>query len=176
MLNFFVLQKYLFITLDSFLVIFHFRISSLIRVIKKGLWFELLLIGINQYFQLFVVPPVYGVALFYIASTYFLTNFALSHTHLPATVEPVHWVEYSLTHTCNVKSGLFNWVDWWMGYLNYQIEHHLFPAMPQFRNKLIRHKVKALAAKHGLPYIVLSYTDAVKTTFKNLDLVSKELK
>lgn len=30
-------------------------------------------------------------------------------------------------------------VNWWMSYLNFQIEHHMFPSMPQFR-----HPVRAM--------------------------------
>lgn len=31
----------------------------------------------------------------------------------------------------NVRPGPFKWVSWWMSFLNFQIEHHLFPCMPQ---------------------------------------------
>jgi fatty acid desaturase len=31
----------------------------------------------------------------------------------------------------NVKPGPGKVVSWWMAYLNFQIEHHLFPSMPQ---------------------------------------------
>ncbi len=38
-------------------------------------------------------------------------------------------------------------------YLNYQIEHHLFPDLPMGRYREIQPKVKALCAKHGIPYL-----------------------
>ena len=44
----------------------------------------------------------------------------------------------------------FKWVDWWMSYLNYQIEHHLFPSMPQFNHPIISPRVKALFEKHDV--------------------------
>lgn len=90
------------------------------------------------------------------------------------TTEPTHWVEYSLIHTADVEQR--PWCNWWMGYLNYQIEHHLFPTMPQFRHPLIKDRVKALAEKHNIPYVVHSYAEAVQKTFKNLSDVAKELK
>jgi len=55
----------------------------------------------------------------WVMSAYLFGNFSLSHTHLPVTTEPTHWVEYSLVHTADVNGGWI--VDWWMGYLNYQV-------------------------------------------------------
>ncbi|XP_037032122.1 acyl-lipid (8-3)-desaturase-like isoform X3 [Bradysia coprophila] len=109
----------------------------------------------------------------WVAATYLLLNFTLNHTHLPVTTQPSHWVEYSLLHTADVEQT--PWCDWWMGYLNYQIEHHLFPTMPQFRHPRITGRVKALAEKHNLPYYVYSYREAVGKTFRNMSDVSKEL-
>lgn len=83
-------------------------------------------------------------------------------------------VEYSLLHTMDVQPS---WLcDWWMAYLNYQIEHHLFPTMPQFRHPLIRDRVAALAKKHGIPYECTGYGDALVRTFQNLADVSKDLR
>lgn len=109
----------------------------------------------------------------YVTTIYLLLNFSLSHTHLPVTNEPTHWVEYSLLHTVDVEQT--PWCDWWMGYLNYQIEHHLFPTMPQFRHRFIKDRVRALAMKHNLPYHVYSYGEAIQKTFRNLSDVSKDL-
>lgn len=115
-----------------------------------------------------------GIISSWIKATYLLLNFTLNHTYLPITTEPTHWVEYSLLHTADVEHT--RWVDWWMGYLNYQIEHHLFPTMPQFRHPLITDRVRALAEKHNIPYIVHSYTGAMWNVFQNMANVSKELK
>jgi len=105
---------------------------------------------------------------------YAFFNFGLSHTHLPVTNKPTHWVEYGLVHTVDVEHR--PWCDWWMGYLNYQIEHHLFPTMPQFRNKLAVERVRALAQKHGLPYQVLDYKEACIKMVKNVLDVSQQVK
>lgn len=106
-------------------------------------------------------------------SVYLFLNFTLSHTHLPVTTEPTHWVEYSLLHTADVEQT--PWCDWWMGYLNYQIEHHLFPTMPQFRHPYIKDRVKALAKKHNIPYHVYSYREMLGKTFKNMSDVARDL-
>jgi fatty acid desaturase 2 (delta-6 desaturase) len=104
-------------------------------------------------------------------STYIFVNFALSHTHLPTTdaTENVHWLDYASKHTVNIAPS---WLcDWWMGYLNYQIEHHLFPSMPQFRHGRVAPQVRELFAKHGLVYDVRGYFPALVTTFSNLHTV-----
>ena len=64
-------------------------------------------------------------------------------------------------------------VTWWMSFLNFQIEHHLFPSMPQFRHPLISPRVKLLFEKHGLPYDNRPYTQALWDTFANLHAVGK---
>ena len=43
-------------------------------------------------------------------------------------------------------------VDYMSIWLNYQIEHHLFPDLPMRQYGLIQPRVKALCLEHGLPY------------------------
>ena len=38
------------------------------------------------------------------------------------------------------------------GYLNYHIEHHLFPDLPLRQYELAQARVKAICRKHGVPY------------------------
>ncbi len=38
-------------------------------------------------------------------------------------------------------------------WLNYQIEHHLFPDVPMLQYRALAPKVRELCAKHGLPYV-----------------------
>lgn len=112
-----------------------------------------------------------------VGASYIFCNFAVSHTHLPVLEEDedVSWVRYSSDHTMNVQSGLGGWVDWWMSYLNFQIEHHLFPSMPQFRHPEISPRVKALFEKHGVKYDNREYFSAMYDTFANLDNVGADI-
>jgi fatty acid desaturase 2 (delta-6 desaturase) len=116
--------------------------------------------------------------LFYVwvGSAYIFLNFAVSHTHKPVIQpdEDVSWVRYASDHTMNVNPGPFGWVNWWMSFLNYQIEHHLFPSMPQFRHPEVSPRVRALFEKHGVDYDSRDYFPAMYDTFKNLDNVGKE--
>ena len=43
--------------------------------------------------------------------------------------------------------------DFLQGYLNYQIEHHLFPDLPPSKLREAQPKVEALCQKHGIPYV-----------------------
>jgi len=105
-----------------------------------------------------------------IAASYIFTNFSLSHTHLPVSEadDYLHWVEYAAKHTTNIESGYFDVVDWWMANLNFQIEHHLFPSMPQFQHKRISPRVKAFFEAHGLVYDVRPYGKCLGQTLQNL--------
>jgi fatty acid desaturase len=62
-----------------------------------------------------------------------------------------------------------------MSFLNYQIEHHLFPCMPQFRHPTISPRIKAFFEKHGLKYDQRNYIEALNVTFSNLGEVGSEV-
>ena len=53
-------------------------------------------------------------------------------------------------------------VDYAHLWLNYQIEHHLFPDIPMLRYREIKPKVEALCAKYGIPYVQESVFTRVK--------------
>ena len=116
---------------------------------------------------------IYG----WVSAMYIFMNFAVSHTHLPVLKqdEDVSWVRYSADHTMNVTPGPFGVVNWWMSFLNFQIEHHLFPTMPQFNHPKISPRVQALFKKHGVEYIQMSYAEAMKVTFMNLHNVGADV-
>jgi fatty acid desaturase len=50
-------------------------------------------------------------------------------------------------------TGGSDWADFLQGYLNYQIEHHLFPELPPLKLREAQPKVEALCKKHGIPYV-----------------------
>lgn len=114
---------------------------------------------------------------------YLFGHFSLSHTFtdvVPETENP-RWYEYAICHSVNIStnSALVTWV---MGYLNFQIEHHLFPSMPQYKNAIASRHVKAFCAKwHGtgdknkmdLKYREYGYWDAWRKMFANLTEVGQ---
>ena len=99
----------------------------------------------------------------------------LNLTQVPKDDVDVDWVRYAAIHTMNVSAGPFKFVDWWMSFLNYQIEHHLFPAMPQFRHPQTSLRVQKLFAKHGLKYDQRNYVESLQVTFDNLHNVGMDV-
>lgn len=63
--------------------------------------------------------------------------------------------------TANYRTG-GDLVDYAHLWLNYQIEHHLFPDMPMLRYREIQPRVEALCEKHGIPYVQESVWTRVK--------------
>jgi fatty acid desaturase len=121
-----------------------------------------------SYFLLMVVNFWSIIALF--------GHFSLSHSFTGVVPENKHllWFEYALHHTVNIstQSALVSWV---MGYLNFQIEHHLFPTMPQYKNAFAAPYVRAFCEKWSshLKYTEHSYKDAWQMMLSNLDQVGK---
>lgn len=110
-----------------------------------------------------------------IGGAYIFTNFALSHTHLDVVPrdEDRHWVEYASDYTINITPFFFT--NWWMGYLNFQIEHHLFPTMPQYKFIKLSPRVRKFFEERGLRYDVRDYFAAMHDTFANLNEVGQTL-
>ena len=108
---------------------------------------------------------------------YLFGHFSLSHTFTDVVPETEHrlWFEYAIRHSVNIStnSALVGWV---MGYLNFQIEHHLFPSMPQYKNAIAAPHVRAFCARwngkngsdYQLKYVELGYVDAWRKMFANL--------
>eukprot|EP01062_Namystynia_karyoxenos_P056376 TRINITY_DN47322_c0_g1_i1.p1 TRINITY_DN47322_c0_g1~~TRINITY_DN47322_c0_g1_i1.p1 ORF type:complete len:460 (+),score=173.94 TRINITY_DN47322_c0_g1_i1:108-1382(+) len=115
-------------------------------------------------------PAAIGLYVAYVAvgGGYIFTNFALSHTHLDVTHpdEYIHWVEYAGQHTTNITPHPVT--TWWMSYLNYQIEHHLFPQMPQYHMPKVAPIVRAWFKENGLRYDERGYWSCCYDTFSNL--------
>lgn len=65
----------------------------------------------------------------------------------------VHWAVHQLETTTNFsqRSRIFSW---YVGGLNFQIEHHLFPNICHIHYKKLSAIVRETAKEHGLPYHV----------------------
>lgn len=79
-------------------------------------------------------------------------SFAPNHTGmpiLPATAK-VDFLQRQVMTSRNISGG---WViDLFMGGLNHQVEHHLFPSMPRPNLRKARPLVRQFCADHGIPY------------------------
>ena len=115
---------------------------------------------------------------------YLFGHFSLSHTFTGVIPANKHllWFEYAIGHSVNIstKSALVSWI---MGYLNFQIEHHLFPSMPQYKNMLAAPYVRRFCDKWAvadtdadarlLKYTEHSYITAWRMMLSNLNQVGK---
>jgi linoleoyl-CoA desaturase len=61
------------------------------------------------------------------------------------------WMLYQMRTTNNFARGN-RLLSWYVGGLNYQIEHHLFPRVCHVHYRHLSPIVERLAAKHGVPY------------------------
>jgi fatty acid desaturase len=68
-----------------------------------------------------------------------------------------------ITGSANFRTGGdFN--DFLHGWLNYQIEHHLWPDLPMSEYQRLQPQVKALCEKYGIPYVQESVWKRLKKT------------
>ena len=61
------------------------------------------------------------------------------------------WMLYQMRTTNNFARGN-RLLSWYVGGLNYQIEHHLFPRVCHVHYRQLSPIIESLAAKHGVPY------------------------
>ncbi|MFE4588471.1 fatty acid desaturase family protein [Streptomyces laurentii] len=74
----------------------------------------------------------------------------------------------------NIRGGAVT--DWFLGGLNYQIEHHLFPSMPRPHLRLARPAVLAHCRALGLPYTETGFADSYRQVLGHLHEVGAPLR
>jgi fatty acid desaturase len=147
----------------------------------------------------FMIPRVgwssavwFHVAASSIHASLLFTNFALSHTTLPYLphYQREHWVERSLRRTIDIHSHsesvgpvlgplIDKGVDWLMGYLNYQVEHHLWPLMPHRyqADPRVHAAIRQLILENPelqLRYNVTNYWTAMYDMYANLANIAQD--
>jgi len=172
------LQAFLFAPLTTLLVTYSWQLFLHPRhILRTKRFFEALSISIRVALIVFLSralsanfsSTLAAYTLYnFVGGSYIFVNFALSHTHLPVAKQDdnVHWLEFASVYTINITPNPL--VNWWMGYLNYQIEHHLFPTMPQYRFVQLAPRIKKLFEQNGLKYDCRGYWGAMWDTFSNL--------
>ena len=116
----------------------------------------LLFLPLGWQASLFVLINRFGAELitnwhtfFIIVSNHTGSDLALQAQHF-STKEEFYMAQ--LSSSCNFNTGGF-WRDYLHGYLNYQIEHHLFPNLPAAQYVRLQPLVKSLCYKYQLSYI-----------------------
>lgn len=97
--------------------------------------------------------------------------FAPNHTGMaivPAGAR-VDFLRRQVMMSRNISGGPV--VDFVMGGLNRQIEHHLFPSMPRPQLRLAQPYVRAYCARHGIPYTETTLPGAYRKIVRYLNQV-----
>ncbi|MFL3867420.1 acyl-CoA desaturase [Streptomyces griseobrunneus] len=74
----------------------------------------------------------------------------------------------------NVRGSLLT--DWFLGGLNYQIEHHLFPSMPRPHLRLAQPLVRAHCRSLGIPYTETGLVDSYRQALTHMHEVGAPLR
>ena len=139
---------------------------------RNRIIFTKIIISKILYAAVFFVIPIFVLklpALLYL-SGYFLMHFLagiiltitfqLAHI-VENTVHPLpneignienHWAIHQMNTTVNF-SRKNKWISWYVGGLNFQIEHHLFPKICHVHYPAIAPIVKQTAEEFGIPYL-----------------------
>jgi fatty acid desaturase len=125
-----------------------------------GPWMALLVFVIHK-----------GVAGFYLA-----TVFAPNHKGMPQIEEGARldFLREQVLTARNVRSGAVT--DLWYGSLNYQIEHHLFPAMPRNRVRAAHRIVREFCGEIDVPYYETSMLQSYRELLAFLHEVGRPLR
>ncbi|MEV4946516.1 acyl-CoA desaturase [Streptomyces sp. NPDC053755] len=74
----------------------------------------------------------------------------------------------------NIRGGALT--DWFLGGLNYQIEHHLFPSMPRPHLRLAQPAVRAHCRTLGIPYTETGFVESYRQALGHLHEVGEPLR
>jgi linoleoyl-CoA desaturase len=127
--------------------------------VVKLLYFTVF-IGLPIYFGMPVWQAIVGFLIMHAVSGWILSVvFQLAHVvpdaYFPQPDEkgfiPYSWAEHQLRTTMNFSTKN-KWLSWYVGGLNFQIEHHLFTKICHVHYPAISEIVKKTAAEYGVPY------------------------
>ena len=161
------------ILIKDFQQLFKYDKRGLLKDQGLTFWSALFQIIFNKtwYFALFLVLPIMVVDLPWtqVVLGYLVMHFICGMI-LALIFQPAHvieetdfyktdetgsvennWAIHQLRTTANFANGS-RWFSWFIGGLNYQIEHHLFPHICHVHYRHIAGIVKQTAEKHNIPY------------------------
>ncbi len=131
----------------------------------------LLVFFLGPWSALLVVLVHKAAAGFYMASV-----FAPNHKGMPQMEgkQRIDYLRAQVLTARNVKAGAAT--DIWYGSLNYQIEHHLFPAMPRNRVREAHKIVRDFCAEVGVEYYETSMVQSYREILSFLHEVGRPLR
>jgi len=179
-------QAWLFFPLLTLLAV-DLRVSSVKALIRgdvkqRGLEWVLLAFHLVAYLSvlLIVLSPLQALAFLVVHQAlfgvYLGMTFAPNHKGMPMPEPGVEWdyLRKQVLTSRNVKGGRL--VDAALGGLNYQIEHHLFPAMPTPNLRKVQPIVEAYCAEIGVSYLQTSLIGSYAQALRHLRDVAEPLR
>jgi fatty acid desaturase len=142
----------------------------------------LLLIHVAAYVValLVVLSPLQAVAFVIVQQglfgLYLGCSFAPNHKGMPTLTrdDELDFLRRQVLTSRNVTGSRL--VDWVLGGLNYQIEHHLFPNMPRPNLRRAQPLIRAFCRQHGLAYVEASMFGSYAEAVRHLHAVGAPLR
>jgi linoleoyl-CoA desaturase len=169
------LMNIMWVTIKDYKLLFRYEKQGLLRkeklTLKRALT-ELSLLKVLYISYMFVLPIMFSGIAWYHLILGFLAMHMVAGLALACIFQPAHvmessdyaspnvdlkmennWAVHQLVNTTNFapKSTV---TSWFIGGLNYQIEHHLFPQVCHVHYPALSKIVKEVAGQYNLPYNV----------------------
>lgn len=147
------------------------RFEAVGLILHAALYFTLLLLVMSPVTALAFVGVHQAVWGFYMGCT-----FAPNHKGMPiiAAGDSLDFLRRQVLTSRNVRGGVL--VDFALGGLNYQIEHHLFPNMPRPALRRAQPLVRAHCDSLGLPYCQMSLIGSYRVALTYLNALGRPLR
>jgi fatty acid desaturase len=179
-------QRYLFFPL-LLLEAVQLHVASVQAVAGRRLrhrWWEAVMLGLHaagfMTVVLLVVSPLKAMVFIVVQQAlfglYLGCAFAPNHKGMPmlAAGDRTDFLRRQVLTSRNVRGSWL--VDFALGGLNYQIEHHLFPSMPRPNLRRAQPLVRAFCAKHGVSYCETSLLRSYAQALRHLHDVGRGLR
>jgi linoleoyl-CoA desaturase len=151
---------------------------NILRIVGLKILYYAVVFGIPIFFS--SVPflqILWGFLLMHaVAGLILSVVFQLAHT-VEGTSHPTpdengtianNWAIHQMNTTKNF-SRKSKWISWYVGGLNFQVEHHLFPKICHVHYPEIAHIVKETAEEYGVPYLESpTFMEALDSHIKTL--------
>ncbi|HTF30918.1 MAG TPA: acyl-CoA desaturase [Flavitalea sp.] len=154
-----------------------YRLLLVKLIVDKLLYFFVFLVVPTLFFNIPFSKVITGFLLMHFFAGVVLTViFQLAHT-LEGTSHPMpdsegiienDWAIHQMHTTMNFSPDN-KWLSWYVGGLNFQVEHHLFPRISHVHYPAIAPIIKATAKEFDIPYLQnSSFTSALKAHIRFL--------
>jgi len=158
------------------------RTMFLLKIIGDKLLYYSVFIGLPIYFQMPTWILVTGFLLMHFTAGIILTLiFQIAHS-VEETVHPMPdeegnidnaWAIHQMETTMNFATKN-RFLTWYLGGLNFQVEHHLFPSICHIHYPAIAPIVKQTAQEFGIPYLEKkTFSEGIASHFRLLQKLGK---